>query len=42
LTGQVWITVIATGLSGAVGGKSVGVRPRREADPLEPPAFLTE
>jgi cell division protein FtsZ len=42
LTGQVWITVIATGLSGVVGGKSVGVRPRREADPLEPPAFLTD
>ena len=42
LTGQVWITVIATGLSGVVGRKSVGVRPRREADPLEPPAFLTD
>ncbi len=43
LTGQVWITVIATGLSGAVGGKSSGgERPRREADPLEPPAFLTD
>ncbi len=42
LTGQVWITVIATGLSGAPGGSSVGVRPRREADPLEPPAFLTD
>ena len=43
LTGQVWVTVIATGLSGAVGGKSSGgERPRREADPLEPPAFLTD
>jgi cell division protein FtsZ len=43
LTGQVWITVIATGLSGVVGRKSSGVeRSRREADPLEPPAFLTE
>jgi cell division protein FtsZ len=43
LTGQVWITVIATGLSGVVGRKSSGgERPRREADPLEPPAFLTE
>src|SRR5580765_4232944 len=42
LTGQVWITVIATGLSGAVGATSAGVRPRREADPLEPPAFLTD
>src|SRR6478609_5170948 len=36
LTGQVWITVIATGLSGSVGGKTSGIdRPRREADPLE-------
>jgi len=43
LTGQVWITVIATGLSGVVGRKSSsGERSRREADPLEPPAFLTE
>jgi cell division protein FtsZ len=43
LNGQVWITVIATGLSGAVGRKSAGSeRQRREADPLEPPAFLTD
>jgi cell division protein FtsZ len=43
LTGQVWITVIATGLSGVVGRTSSGSeRPRRDADPLEPPAFLTE
>jgi len=44
LTGQVWITVIATGLAGAIGrtARTVGERPRREADPLEPPAFLTE
>jgi cell division protein FtsZ len=43
LNGQVWITVIATGLSGAVGRRSAGTeRPRREADPLEPPAFLTD
>ncbi len=41
LTGQVWITVIATGLAGAIGSKSAS-RPRREADPLEPPAFLTD
>ncbi len=41
LTGQVWITVIATGMAGVVGRKSAP-RPRREADPLEPPAFLTD
>jgi cell division protein FtsZ len=43
LNGQVWITVIATGLSGVVGRKSAGAeRARRDADPLEPPAFLTD
>jgi cell division protein FtsZ len=43
LNGQVWITVIATGLSGAVGRRSAGTeRVRRETDPLEPPAFLTD
>jgi len=47
LTGQVWVTVIATGLAGIVGRKSVarerGERgERRELDPLEPPAFLTD
>jgi cell division protein FtsZ len=44
LNGQVWITVIATGLAGAVGKTSVvgSQRGRREADPLEPPAFLTD
>jgi cell division protein FtsZ len=41
LTGQVWITVIATGLAGIVGRKSAP-RQRREHDPLEPPAFLTD
>jgi cell division protein FtsZ len=41
LTGQVWITVIATGLAGSV-GRNPAPRPRREADPLEPPAFLTD
>jgi cell division protein FtsZ len=41
LTGQVWITVIATGLGGAVGRTHVP-RERREPDSLEPPAFLTE
>ena len=44
LTGQVWVTVIATGLAGIVGRKSVARErgERREPDPLEPPAFLTE
>jgi cell division protein FtsZ len=41
LTGQVWITVIATGLAGVVGRKSTA-RERRELDPLAPPAFLTD
>jgi cell division protein FtsZ len=41
LTGQVWITVIATGLAGVVGRKSSS-RERRELDPLAPPAFLTD
>jgi cell division protein FtsZ len=42
LTGQVWITVIATGLAGVIGRRDASERPRREADPLEPPAFLTD
>jgi cell division protein FtsZ len=41
LTGQVWITVIATGLGGSI-GRAHAPRERREADPLEPPAFLTD
>jgi cell division protein FtsZ len=41
LTGQVWITVIATGLAGST-GRAHAPRERREADPLEPPAFLTD
>jgi cell division protein FtsZ len=41
LTGQIWITVIATGLAGVVGRKA-SERVRREPDPLEPPAFLTD
>ena len=41
LTGQVWVTVIATGLAGSVGGTNVP-RERRDPDSLEPPAFLTE
>ena len=41
LTGQIWITVIATGLAGSVGRQHMP-RERREPDPLEPPAFLTD
>ena len=40
LTGQVWITVIATGLAGVA--RRGTPRQRREPDPLEPPAFLTD
>jgi cell division protein FtsZ len=44
LTGQVWVTVIATGLAGIVGRKSATHErgEGREPDPLEPPAFLTD
>ena len=42
LTGQVWITVIATGLVGHHRPRSRASRERRELDPLEPPAFLTD
>jgi cell division protein FtsZ len=42
LTGQVWITVIATGLAGIPGRKSTVGGRRELADPLEPPAFLTD
>src|SRR5947208_4024854 len=42
LTGQVWVTVIATGLGGSVGRRIAARTERREPDPLEPPAFLTE
>jgi cell division protein FtsZ len=47
LTGQMWVTVIATGLGG-LGGTGAGWRasfepaPRGHADPLEPPSFLKE
>jgi len=47
LTGQMWVTVIATGLGGA-GGVQKGWRasferaPQGEVDPLEPPSFLTD
>jgi hypothetical protein len=33
--------VIATGLAGSI-GRAHTPRERREADPLEPPAFLTD
>jgi cell division protein FtsZ len=47
LTGQMWVTVIATGLGG-MGGVQKGWRasfepaPRGEVDPLEPPSFLRD
>ncbi len=47
LTGQMWVTVIATGLGGA-GGVQKGWRasfepaPHGEVDPLEPPSFLRD
>jgi cell division protein FtsZ len=47
LTGQMWVTVIATGLGG-MGGVQKGWRasfepaPRGESDPLEPPSFLRD
>ncbi|MGH3011976.1 MAG: cell division protein FtsZ [Gaiellaceae bacterium] len=37
LAGQVWVTVIATGI-----GEPVRAIPRPDADPLEPPSFLSE
>jgi cell division protein FtsZ len=40
LAGQLWVTVIATGIGGAVGARPVG-RPQ-EPDPLEPPSFLSD
>ncbi|MGA9761008.1 MAG: cell division protein FtsZ [Gaiellaceae bacterium] len=47
LAGQMWVTVIATGLGGP-GGVQKGWRasfepaPREEVDPLEPPSFLRD
>jgi len=47
LTGQMWVTVIATGLGGA-GGTQKGWRasfeqaPHGDVDPLEPPSFLRD
>jgi cell division protein FtsZ len=39
LAGQVWVTVVATGIGGAVGARPVVAA---EADPLEPPSFLSD
>ena len=43
LTGQVWVTVVATGLDG---GKTVSSRPAvsttSDSDVLEPPSFLQD
>ena len=45
LTGQMWVTVIATGLGGWARHRqgwraSFEPAPRGQADPLEPPSFL--
>ena len=40
LAGQIWVTVIATGIGGVVGARPVPRPP--DADPLEPPSFLSE
>jgi cell division protein FtsZ len=43
LTGQVWVTVIATGLGGARSRRPLAERsPRRTDDVLEPPSFLRD
>jgi cell division protein FtsZ len=41
LTGQVWVTVVATGLGGAAAAPARS-RPRETADVLEPPSFLQD
>ena len=47
LTGQVWVTVVATGLGGQrprrspIGAAAAAVTPRGD-DPLEPPSFLRD
>jgi cell division protein FtsZ len=46
LAGQVWVTVVATGLGGSRGRRAMpafsgtSVSPSRSEDPLEPPSFL--
>jgi cell division protein FtsZ len=43
LTGQVWVTVVATGLDGAGPMRSKGAAERREdEDVFQPPSFLTD
>jgi cell division protein FtsZ len=49
LAGQLWVTVVATGLGGApkrrtfiVENEPISGRPSSDRDPLEPPSFLTE
>jgi cell division protein FtsZ len=43
LTGQVWVTVVATGLGGQRGRSSpLGAATVRSEDPLEPPSFLRQ
>ncbi|MGH3093634.1 MAG: cell division protein FtsZ, partial [Gaiellaceae bacterium] len=44
LAGQVWVTVIATGI-GKPGERPLGLQPAArepEPDPLEPPSFLSD
>jgi cell division protein FtsZ len=43
LTGQLWVTVIATGIGAPTAGGLTMERPaEREPEPLEPPSFLSE
>jgi cell division protein FtsZ len=42
LTGQVWVTVIATGLGGTGRGRSLVAALTRPDDELEPPSFLKQ
>jgi cell division protein FtsZ len=43
LTGQLWVTVIATGIGAPTAGPGRVERPvEREPEPLEPPSFLSE
>jgi len=42
LTGQVWVTVVATGLDGARPARRRVAEERREADAFEPPSFLQQ
>ena len=42
LTGQVWVTVVATGIGARGARRSLSPGAGRDADPLEPPSFLRE